>query len=105
MAPDAEALGGGYLATDRILVDGCGARFYYREEPLNDVGCEWRFMAGDECDEYRQQPANRGPYDVNIVVCNDRHIAPLLISPTVSTFDARRNRKISHRVHDFFPAG
>lgn len=101
IAPLAEGLGG-CIATDRIMVDGCRVRFCYREEPLNDVDSGWRFMAGDESDEYMETPANHGFYDVNTVANYDRDIVPLLNSPIGSAFERETQSEVFAPVHDFF---
>ena len=53
----------GCFATDKILVDGCKVGYMYREQPdcdseMPDSG--WRFTAGDECEEYMDNPNNLG---------------------------------------------
>ncbi|RKQ12508.1 DUF2185 domain-containing protein [Oceanobacillus bengalensis] len=69
----------GCIATDRITVDGCKVGFMYREEPLDgqpDSG--WRFMAGDESEEYMGNPDNHSVYQVNTICNYDEDIIPLL---------------------------
>lgn len=57
----------GCIATDRITVDGCNVGFMYREEPdqngYPDSG--WRFMAGDEDDDYMNNSENHAIYQIN----------------------------------------
>lgn len=55
---------GGCIATDRITVDGEPIRYMYRDKPLNDNDSGWIFMAGDETEEYKDNPENIGIYDV-----------------------------------------
>lgn len=86
IVPMAEGYGG-CIATDRILVDGCKVRFFYRESPDNDVDSGWRFMAGDESDEYMNTAGNHGVYDVNTVANYDPDIIPYLDSPIGSAFE------------------
>lgn len=66
------------LATDRIVVDRAPIGYMYREEPedLDDSG--WRFFAGDETEEYTNDPANLGIYDVNTLANYDPDIIPLI---------------------------
>ena len=71
----------GCIATDRILVDGCKVGYMYREEPdpesdMPDSG--WRFTAGDESDEYMDDPDNSGIYHLNTICNYDPEIIPLL---------------------------
>ena len=71
----------GCIATDRITVDGCKVGFMYREEPSEvypDSG--WRFMAGDEDQEYMDNPQNHDVYQVNTISNCDPDIIPFLDS-------------------------
>ena len=78
----------GCIATDRITVDGCKVGFMYREEPSRnrypDTG--WRFMAGDEDDEYMNNPDNLGIYEVNTICNHDADIISFLDSAPGSAF-------------------
>ena len=69
---------GACIASDRILVDGCPVGYMVRTEPDDDVDSGWQFFAGDESQDYCDQPANFGVYDVNTVCNYDRSIIPLL---------------------------
>jgi hypothetical protein len=60
----------GCIATDRITVDGLKVGYMYREKPDYDGDSGWRFTAGDESDEYMDDPVNSGIYDLN-TICND----------------------------------
>ena len=62
----------GCIATDRITVDGAKVGFMYREEPSKkypDSG--WRFLAGDETQEYLDNENNSEIYKLN-TICNSR---------------------------------
>ena len=76
----------GCFATDRILVDGCKVGYMYREEPDGDWDSGWRFTAGDESDEYMDDPNNSGIYALNTVANNDPEIIPFLTAPCGSAF-------------------
>jgi hypothetical protein len=78
---------GGCLATDMITVDGMPVRFMYRERPDNDLDSGWRFFAGGETDEYIDNPANSGVYDVNTIANYDPDIIPHLEAPKGSAFE------------------
>ncbi len=78
---------GGCIATDRITVDGEKVRYMYREEPDNDVDSGWRFMAGDEDDDYMDDAENHGAYDVNTIANYDPDIVQFLDSPVGSAFE------------------
>lgn len=72
----------GCMATDRILVDGCRVGYMYREEPQADYpDSGWRFLAGDESQEYMDDPENTGVYQLNTICNYDPDILPLLKSP------------------------
>ncbi|UJF33773.1 DUF2185 domain-containing protein [Paenibacillus hexagrammi] len=78
----------GCIATDRITVDGCKVRFMYKEEPHQngwpDSG--WRFMAGDEDQDYMDNPNNHTVFQVNTICNYDPKIIPLLDSPSGSAY-------------------
>ncbi len=80
---------GGCIATDRITVDGCKVGYCYRQTP--DEGCEtwdsgWRFVAGDEGDDYMNNAENSGIYDLNTICNYDADIVPLLDASYGSAF-------------------
>lgn len=70
-------------ASDRIIEDGCRVGYMYRERPnipgIPDSG--WRFVAGDENQDYMANPDNMGTYSLNTVCNYDPDIVPLLDSP------------------------
>jgi hypothetical protein len=68
-------------------VDGMPVRFMYRERPDNDLDSGWRFFAGGETDEYIDNPANSGVYDVNTIANYDPDIIPHLEAPEGSAFE------------------
>ncbi|MDW7690798.1 DUF2185 domain-containing protein [Flammeovirgaceae bacterium SG7u.111] len=72
---------GGCYATSRITVDGAKIGFMYREEPDFEYDSGWRFMAGDETDEYMEETGNSGVYDVNAIANYDQSIIPYLNLP------------------------
>ena len=78
---------GSCLATDRIVVDGKRVGYCYREAPDSALDSGWRFFAGDEVQEYVENPCNLGIYDVNTVANYDPQIVPLLSSPAGSAFE------------------
>lgn len=81
----------GCIATDRITVDGQGVGYMYREVPDKDtefgeVDSGWRFFAGDEDDDYANNPDNLGLYKLNTICNYDSAIVPLLTSPYNSAY-------------------
>ena len=77
---------GGCFVTDRILVDGERVGYMYREEPDFAEDSGWRFLAGDETDEYMDDQWNTGIVQVNTVCNYDRDIIVLLDSSPGSAF-------------------
>ncbi len=82
----------GCIATDRITVDGAKVGFMYREEPSKkypDSG--WRFLAGDETQEYLDNENNSEIYKLNTICNYDPDIIPYLDSEYGVAF--RRNSR------------
>lgn len=77
---------GGCIATDRITVDGRPVGFMYREEADNNLDSGWRFMAGDESEDYMDDADHHGIYDVNTIANYDPAIIPHLNAPIGSQF-------------------
>lgn len=77
---------GSCLATDRITVDGLPVGYMYREPPVEDDDSGWRFMAGDESDEYMDDGGNLGLFDVNTIANYDPEIVPLVFETIGSAF-------------------
>ena len=77
---------GSCIATDRITVDGHPVGYMYREKPHNELDSGWRFFAGDEPEEYTEQPANFELYDVNTIANYDPEIVQLLGAPIGSAY-------------------
>jgi hypothetical protein len=82
---------GSCLATDRITVDGSPVGYCYREDPDTPEDSGWRFFAGDESQEYTDDPDNLALYDVNTIANYDPDIAILLESPAGSAFERDRS--------------
>ena len=76
----------GCIATDRILVDGCPVGYLYREEPDGGWDSGWRFMAGDETQDYMDNPEKSGIYKLNTICNYDPDIIPLLKAPYGSQY-------------------
>jgi hypothetical protein len=77
---------GACIASDRITVDGVPVGYMYREEPDNEIDSGWRFLAGDETDDYMDDSTKHDVYDVNTIANYDPEIIPLLDAPTGSEF-------------------
>ena len=77
---------GGCIATDLITVNGRPVGYMYRERPDNDVDTGWRFLAGDESEEYMNDSDNHGVYAVNTIANYDNDILPFIDAPIGSAF-------------------
>jgi hypothetical protein len=78
---------GACYATDRITVDGALVGYCYRELADNAVDSGWRFFAGDESQEYVDDPDNLALYDVNTIANYDPSITAILEAPVGSAFE------------------
>ncbi|MDR2686291.1 MAG: DUF2185 domain-containing protein [Oscillospiraceae bacterium] len=76
----------GCLATDRILVEGAPVGYCYREDPCGDWDSGWRFTAGDESDEYMQNPRHSDIYTLNCLANYDSGILPILSTEAPCAF-------------------
>ena len=66
------------IASDRITVDGAKIGFMYREEKEDEDDSGWRFLAGDESEEYLDDTQRFMMFDVNYVANLDSAIIPYL---------------------------
>jgi hypothetical protein len=73
-----------------ITVDGHKVGYMYREESDNDVDGGWRFMSGQEPQEYMDNPDKHGVYDVNTIANYDPEIIPYLNAPVGTAFERDR---------------
>jgi hypothetical protein len=78
---------GGCVATDRITVDGAPVGVMYREVSERDEDSGWVFMAGDETQDYMDEPSNMALYEVNTIANFDRTILPYLFALPGQTFE------------------
>ena len=92
----------GCIATNRITVEGCKVGFCYREKSDGDWDSGWRFTAGDESDEYMDDPNNSGIYGLNTICNDDPDIIPLLHTPTPCAFERDEN-SVFQQIKDWEP--
>lgn len=76
----------GCYATDKIMLDNKPVGFMYRENPDNEYDSGWRFMAGDETEEYMNNPDNMGIYRLNTLCNYDVDITDFLDSPVGTAY-------------------
>ena len=83
-------------------MEGCKVGYCYREQPDGDWDSSWRFTAGDESDEYMNDPNNAGIYGLN-TICNDNpDIIPLLHTPAPCAFEQDKNG-VFQQIKDWTP--
>jgi hypothetical protein len=75
------------IASDRITVDGEKIGFMYREAREDDDDSGWRFIAGDETEEYMENNLNFMMFDVNYIANIDKAIIPYLTYKMGSEFE------------------
>lgn len=77
----------GCIASNRITKDGVKVGYMYRElvdSSFPDSG--WRFFAGDEDEEYTNDPNNFHIFDLNTICNYDDSIIDFLNSPFGAAF-------------------
>ena len=77
---------GACYASDQITVEGQKVGFMYREEPDNAVDSGWRFLSGNESQEYLDDSKNLQIYDVNTIANYDQGIVAFLSASFGSAF-------------------
>lgn len=85
----------GCFATNEITVRGRKVGYMYREEPDEDSefpDSGWRFFAGDETEEYTDNPDNFNVFSLNTVCNYDPDIIPYLDAPYGSCFIKEGNK-------------
>ena len=101
LLPDWEEASG-CIATNRITVEGYKVGYCYREKPDGDWDSGWRFTAGDESDEYMDDPNNAGIYGLNTICNDDPDIIPLLNTPAPCAFERDENG-VFQQIKDWKP--
>ena len=92
----------GCIATNRITVEGRKIGYCYREEPDGGWDSGWRFTAGDESDEYMDDPNNAGIYKLNTICNDDPDIISLLNTPAPCAFERDENG-VFQQIKDWKP--
>lgn len=74
-----EPNGEGCIVSDKITKEGYKVGYMIREQPMDtypDSG--WRFMAGNENEEYMNNPDNHHVFAINTICNYDKDIIPYL---------------------------
>ena len=74
-------LKGSCIASNKITIEGKKINYMYREQPTNDTDSGWRFFAGDEDEEYTNNPDNFHIFALNTICNYDEAIIPYLEYP------------------------
>jgi len=85
---------GGCIATDRITVDGARVGYMYRDWADNGQDGGWRFLAGDETQEYMDVAGNHGIYAPNTIANYDPAIIPYLEAGIGAAFELDRKANV-----------
>ena len=101
LLPDWEGADG-CIATNRITVEGYKVGYCYREKPDGGWDSGWRFTAGDESEEYMDDPNNAGIYKLNTICNDDPDIIPLLHTPAPCAFERDENG-VFQQIKDWKP--
>ena len=101
LLPDWEGADG-CIATNCITVEGRKVGYCYREKPDGNWDSGWRFTAGDESDEYMDDPNNAGIYKLNTICNDDPDIIPLLHTPAPCAFERDENG-VLQQIKDWKP--
>jgi hypothetical protein len=69
------------IASNAIIIEGEKIGFMYREKPDSNEDSGWRFLSGNESQEYVDNEDNSKIMDVNTMANYDPSIIPYLKSP------------------------
>ena len=82
-----EPNGEGCIASDKITKEVFKVGYMYREQPTTDnPDSGWRFMAGNEDDEYMNNPDNHHVFAINTICNYDKDIIPYVTSKVGSAY-------------------
>lgn len=74
------------FVTNKVLRDGQAIGYLYREEPDTEQDSGWRFLVGDESDEYMEDSDNIAFVSIGAVLNQDDSVIDLLQEPVGSVF-------------------
>ena len=82
------------FVTQRIMRDGQKIGYLYREEPDREEDSGWRFLCGDESQDYMDDADNICLVSLGAVLSKDDRILSLLDAPVGSEFEySKADRK------------
>lgn len=74
------------FVTRHVLEEGHRVGYLYREQPDNEKDSGWRILAGDETEEYMDEPENTKLVSLGAVLRVDDSIVAILDSPIGAVF-------------------
>lgn len=69
------------IVSNEIMQRGKRIGYFYREQPINDDDSGWRFLSGEENQEYTDNPDNFAMYNAASIIEIDPEIAEFLSLP------------------------
>ncbi|MCO6391954.1 DUF2185 domain-containing protein [Aliihoeflea aestuarii] len=93
---------GGCIASRLVASGEEPIRFFYRDEPVDEVDTGWCFLSGIETDEEMEDPDSQVILDLRSAVELEPAILPFLDAPTGSAFERGEGGDFE-RVTDWSP--
>jgi len=75
-------------------------RFMYREEPINEQDSGWRFLCGDENQNYIENPDNIITCDIQTIMEIDKSITPYLSAIVGTAYERKSDDGIFQKSYD-----
>jgi hypothetical protein len=75
------------LISNKVAVDNEPVGFFYREQPEEELDSGWRFLSGNEDDEYLDNDENYDVYDLEYIIEKDKNVKQYLHSAAGSAFE------------------
>jgi hypothetical protein len=93
------------MTTQKVLYENAKIKWFYREESMGEMregifDTGWRFMAGDETDEYLEKPDNLHLVSLGALLNKDDSFVDLLDAPEGSAFGWDDNLKKYRQIYD-----
>lgn len=93
----------GCIVSGRIGREGRPVRFMYRQEPDNEIDSGWRFLAGEEDDDYVDDASNHQIWSLDSLAEKHPSIEPYLDAPPGSVFEREDADEDFEPVDDWEP--
>ncbi len=90
--PLQKALNGVCMASAQITEDKMPVGFMYREKPEEDLDSGWRFLSGNEDEDYLDNENNYGVFDVEYIVQLDALVRNYIHLPVGTELERNQNK-------------